>query len=51
MRVQRAQDLLTGTRLPISDIAELAGFADQSHLTAAFRAETGTTPAQFRARG
>ncbi|WP_455381688.1 helix-turn-helix domain-containing protein [Salinispira pacifica] len=51
MRVQRAQDLLTGTRLPIGDIAELCGFADQSHLTLAFRRETGTTPAEFRKRG
>lgn len=51
LRVRRAQDLLTGTRLAISDIAELCGFTDQSHLTLAFRRETGTTPAAFRKRG
>jgi AraC-like DNA-binding protein len=50
VRVGRSQDLLTGTRLPIGDIAELTGFSDQSHFTAAFRAETGTTPAEFRKR-
>lgn len=50
IRIQRAQDLLTGTRLSIADIADLTGFTDQSHLTLAFRRQTGTTPAQFRKR-
>lgn len=51
VRIRRAQDLLTGTRLAVGDIAELCGFTDQSHLTLAFRRETGTTPAAFRKRG
>ncbi len=50
-RVRRAQDLLIGTRLSIGDIAELSGFVDQSHLTLAFRRETGSTPGAFRKRG
>lgn len=51
VRVRHAQDLLTGTRLAVGEIAELCGFTDQSHLTLAFRRETGTTPAAFRKRG
>lgn len=51
IRVQRAQDLLIGTRLSIGDIAELSGFVDQSHLTLAFRRETGSTPGVFRKGG
>ncbi len=50
VRVQRAQELLSGTTLAISDVADLCGFADQSHLTLAFRKETGETPALFRKR-
>ena len=50
IRVQRAEELLTGTDLPIAEIAEACGFADQSHLTQAFRRDTGTTPAAYRAR-
>ncbi len=34
---------------PLSLIAASAGFADQSHLTRAFRAHTGLTPQRFRA--
>ncbi len=50
IRVQRAEELLTGTDLSIAEIAEACGFADQSHLTQAFRRDTGTTPAAYRAR-
>lgn len=50
IRVQRAGELLTATNLSIADIAEACGFADQSHLTQAFRRDTGTTPAAYRAR-
>jgi AraC family transcriptional regulator len=33
----------------LSDLAALAGFADQSHLTRVFRRLTGTTPGAFQA--
>jgi len=33
----------------LADVAAATGFADQSHFTAAFRRETGTTPGHFRA--
>lgn len=46
-RVARAAGLLSrGSRL--ADIALQAGFADQSHMSRAFRHEYGTTPARFR---
>lgn len=51
IRVRHAEELLTATRLSIADIADLCGFTDQSHLTAAFRTVTGTTPAAYRKRG
>jgi len=47
-RIQRAKQLLRQTRRPIASIAEDVGFVNQSHLTVAFRRETGVTPGQFR---
>lgn len=50
-RVQRAARLLTrrgGALGSIAVIASLAGFADQSHMTRAFRRVAGTTPAVLR---
>lgn len=48
-RVERAKALLLHTGDGLAGIAAATGFADQSHLTAAFRRETGTTPGRFRA--
>lgn len=45
-RVARAAALLPTTSL--SEAALEAGFADQSHMTRAFRRDYGTTPARFR---
>lgn len=47
-RVEKAQELLTGTRIPVADIAGHVGFGDQSHLTTAFKKVTATTPAHYR---
>ncbi|WMW66426.1 AraC family transcriptional regulator [Nitratidesulfovibrio liaohensis] len=46
-RVRRARDLLSAGSTP-AEAAAAAGFADQSHLTRAFRAQMGVTPARFR---
>jgi len=46
-RIARAQTLLTGSRLSIAEAAAATGFADQSHLTRAFRRHLGTTPAAW----
>jgi AraC family transcriptional regulator len=47
-RVERAERLLTSSTLPISIVANLCGFADQSHLTRVFQQRFGTTPRAVR---
>jgi AraC family transcriptional regulator len=47
-RVSLAAGLLS-RRQGLAEIALDAGFADQSHMTRAFRREYGTTPARYRA--
>ncbi len=47
-RVRLARRLLAAGRRPAEAAAE-AGFADQSHLTRAFRRQLGITPARYRA--
>jgi AraC family transcriptional regulator len=47
-RVERAVDLITRTRLPLSDIALQVGFANQSHMAMAVRRLTGVTPRHLR---
>ena len=47
-RVERAQELLVRTELPLSEIALATGFSDQSHFARHFRQMLGLTPGQFR---
>jgi len=47
-RVQRAAELLAGSRRPIAEVALAVGFSSQSHLTTAFRKITGATPHAYR---
>ncbi len=47
-RIERSQQLLRSSDLPISEIALACGFADQSHFTAAFVRATGVTPGAYR---
>lgn len=47
-RVQLARRLLA-RGLPPAEVAAAAGFADQSHLTRAFRRQFGLTPGRYRA--
>jgi transcriptional regulator GlxA family with amidase domain len=47
-RVEHAQQLLRNTDLPLSEIAIVAGFTDQSHLARHFRTITGVTPSLAR---
>jgi AraC-like DNA-binding protein len=50
LRVEYVIDQLRSTRRLLSDIALAAGFSDQSHCTRVFRARTGCTPGEWRAR-
>jgi AraC family transcriptional regulator len=47
-RLERAKTLMRRTNQSLAWIAQEAGFADQSHLTAIFRREMGVTPGRFR---
>ena len=49
-RVEHAQQLLRNTDLPLSEIAIVAGFTDQSHLARHFRTFTGISPSLARNR-
>lgn len=46
-RVRVARDMLAGP-LPLAQVAAEAGFADQSHLTRAFKRRYGLTPGRYR---
>jgi len=48
VRLEWVARQLAETEAPLSAIAFRAGFADQSHLTRAFRAQWGVTPRQYR---
>ena len=47
-RIQRARELLRMQALPLADIAQRCGFADQSHFTRAFSRVVGVSPGQWR---
>lgn len=46
-RLARAKQLLLDPSASLADVATLAGFYDQAHLTRCFRQFVGTTPASF----
>lgn len=47
-RVERAKTLIATREMALCDIAQAAGFTDQSQLTRTFRKQTGITPAGYR---
>jgi transcriptional regulator of acetoin/glycerol metabolism/AraC-like DNA-binding protein len=47
-RIERAQEMLARSELPLSEVALATGFSDQSHLARLFRQLLGVTPGQFR---
>jgi len=48
LRVERARRLLHHTRLPLAEIADQAGYSDQSHMTRDFRRAFDQSPAAYR---
>ena len=47
-RIERARELLLNSALPIADVADLCGFADQSHFTRVFTNALGVSPGEWR---
>ena len=47
-RVERTKQMLSGTDIPLSQIALAAGFADQSHFARRFRQHVGMSPRDYR---
>lgn len=47
-RLDKAKELLRNTNLSITDIAEIVGFASQSHLNTVFRKHLSITPKKYR---
>ena len=50
LRIRRARILLGQRDLPIGEIALQLGYFDACHFSRAFRARTGLSPRQYRAR-
>jgi len=48
IRATRAQSLLAGTDLSVTEVGAQVGYLSASHFTKAFRLATGTTPREFR---
>jgi AraC family transcriptional regulator len=49
-RIERAQELLRLSDIPVTDLAMELGFSSSQHFASAFRKTTGTTASQFRAQ-
>ncbi len=48
LRIERAIDLLTDRDIPLTHVAHLTGFSDQSHFTRVFKKKMGMTPGEYR---
>ena len=47
-RVERAKEIIGGTREPLAEVALVCGFADQAHLSRRFRDIVGISPGRWR---
>ncbi|MFD2918900.1 chromate resistance protein ChrB domain-containing protein [Terrimonas rubra] len=47
-RIEKAMDLMKNPKIPLTEIAYLTGFSDQSHFSRIFKKYTGDSPSQFR---
>jgi AraC-like DNA-binding protein len=48
LRLERARELLAGTSLPLSRVAQLSGLVRPQHLIRVLKRRTGETPTQYR---
>jgi AraC family transcriptional regulator len=47
-RIDKVREMLMRSKLPLAELAQLAGFSDQSQLSRHFKRSTGFTPGEFR---
>jgi LacI family transcriptional regulator len=50
VRIEKAKALLSGTEMPIAQVATNAGFSETKHLSTVFRRDVEVTPTEFRRR-
>ena len=50
VRLRHAQQLLTATTLPVSQVAVRCGYERTEYFSTAFRRETGLSPSEYRRR-
>jgi AraC-like DNA-binding protein len=48
LRLEKAQELLEHSSMPLVEVAVVCGFTDQSHLSRVFMQATGTSPGSWR---
>ena len=48
LRMQRAEELLANSKMPVSQVAYAVGFTDPKYFTKCFRKETGMSPSEYR---
>ncbi len=48
LRIEKAMNLMDTTTYPLTEIAYLTGFSDQSHFTRIFKKQVGQTPTIYR---
>jgi AraC family transcriptional regulator len=48
VRIERAKKLLSGTNIPLIDVATRVGYRTQAHFTGVFHRYVGTTPRAYR---
>jgi two-component system, response regulator YesN len=48
LRVERSKDFLRNRSIPLTDVAGMVGFEDQSYYTRVFKKLTGRTPGKYR---
>jgi AraC family transcriptional regulator len=47
-RIEQARELLAHSDIPLSHVAHLLGFSDQSHFCRTFKKQTGLSPLEYR---
>ncbi len=48
LRIEKAKELIQSGKYPLTEIAYLTGFSDQSHFSRIFKKHTGKNPSAFR---